>query len=80
LYDELAALGDTEEQFRTHGLAGQAICYDRLGNLDKAADKLAQVVGKRELLTRDLREQIERLMELYQRGGEEDAGDSPEAS
>jgi serine/threonine protein kinase len=79
LYNELAALGDTEEQFRTHGLAGQAICYDRLGNSDKAADKLAQVVGKRELLTRDLREQIERLMKLYRRGGEEDAGDSPEA-
>ncbi|MEQ8791206.1 MAG: protein kinase [Pirellulaceae bacterium] len=71
IYKELAGLPETEEQFRMHGIAGQAICYNRLGETNEAAEKLAQVVAKRDLLTRDQREQIDRLMEQYKRGGEE---------
>jgi serine/threonine-protein kinase len=68
LYVELAGLGEAEETFRTRGIAGQAICYARLGDDDKAKARLGQVMDrdKRRLLTNDTQAEIDRLIRKYQ--------------
>lgn len=66
LFHQLALIDETAGQFRLVGLAGEVICYDRLGKPDEAQQRLAQVLPRiRELLDSNLRSQLEALTEKY---------------
>jgi serine/threonine-protein kinase len=61
IFDELAKLDPTEEQFRAFGMAGQAIVFSSQGKTEEAAKKLASVYPLRQQLDPQMRDEIERL-------------------
>jgi tetratricopeptide (TPR) repeat protein len=75
LFDELANLEPTEDQFRTYGLAGQALVYRRLGEHDKVKAILPHILDKIRYLDRDTRATIEHMAEEYRE--QADASPSP---
>jgi hypothetical protein len=81
IYSELAKL--QEPQFHIHGIAGQAICHDRLGDTQLAAEKLAEYVSTQPADPRQAIElpgrmdnDIRELMLKYRPGGDAEAADS----
>jgi serine/threonine-protein kinase len=71
IYKELAALDPTEKEFRAVGLAGQAICYERLGD----NDELAQVWSDAWKLNDELDTQMRNALRSI--GPEEIPGEGP---
>jgi hypothetical protein len=67
LYAELEDLDETEEEFRTRGIAGQAICYAHMNDAESAKKYLARVLDRdqQRLLNNDMRSEIERLIRQY---------------
>ncbi len=65
LYQELANAEETEGQFRTQGLAGEAIIYDRLNRPADVQQRLAQVLPRLSQLDDFLRSEIEKLARKY---------------
>ena len=75
LYEELEALHETEEEFRLRGVAGQAICYDRLKDAENTRKYLSQLLDpekRRRLLNDETRRDIERLLDRYRPAGQAD--------
>ena len=65
LYRELANVEETEGQFRTEGLAGEALVYDRLKRPAEVQQRLAQVLPHVNQLDDVLRAEIEKLAQKY---------------
>ncbi|ADB14951.1 serine/threonine protein kinase [Pirellula staleyi DSM 6068] len=66
LFHELSLVEETAGQFHLSGLAGKAICYDRLNKPDEAQQILAEIMPRvREILDGTLRADIDRLTEKY---------------
>jgi len=65
LYRELANVEETEGQFRTEGLAGEALVYDRLKRPAEVQQRLAQVLPHVNQLDDVLRAEIEKLSQKY---------------
>jgi tetratricopeptide (TPR) repeat protein len=69
IYDRLAALDATEEQFRAVGWAGQAICHWHLDQRDQASDALLQVLRYLDApYLEDMREELNRIGEQLHQG------------
>jgi serine/threonine-protein kinase len=95
VYDELAALDETEEQFRVRGIAGQAICYARMDDREKVKDRLQWMLDPRQLervpirwtldpkvgqhLTFDMRSEIERLIREFRPANGNEPGPAGES-
>ena len=67
LYEELAAVDPTEEQFRAYGLAGQAFVYSLQGKHRESADKLADLWPLRQHLDVQTRTRVEQLRDETRR-------------
>ena len=65
LYRELANVEETEGQFRTQGLAGEALAYDQAGRPAEVQQRLAQVLPHLNQLDDFLRTEIEKLAAKY---------------
>jgi hypothetical protein len=65
LYRQLANVEETEGQFRTQGLAGEALVYDRQQRPAEVQQRLAQVLPHVSQLDDFLRSEIEKLAQKY---------------
>jgi hypothetical protein len=61
IFDQLAELDATEQEFRAFGLAGAAIVHSLRGEHELSAGKLASVWPLRHLLDTQMRTEVERL-------------------
>jgi len=61
IFDELARLDRTEQQFRAFGLAGQAIVFNLKGEYKKSADKASSALTFRDHLGPAMRTELERI-------------------
>ena len=59
--EELAALDATDENSKVFGLAGLAIAYYRIGELDKAVSMLSSVWDRRAAVDPSIRDELERI-------------------
>jgi serine/threonine-protein kinase len=66
VYEELAKLDSTEEQFRAYGHAGLALAHDGLNNRQQAAAQLVRVSDLERYLNQEMRERIETLRRKYE--------------
>jgi hypothetical protein len=62
IFDQFAAFNDAEVQFKSFGLAGQAVVLYRQGHLAEAADKLAQLYPSRRALEGEMRLLVELIL------------------
>jgi serine/threonine-protein kinase len=67
MYADLADLDSTEEQFRAVGLAGKAIVYARLNLEDEFAATWFEAMSESEHLDPEMRAELNRVLEEYQR-------------
>jgi serine/threonine-protein kinase len=69
IYRQLAALEESESEFRAIGLAGQVIVYDRLGDTARAARSLADAMAYRSQLERQQGDELDRIATKLQTSG-----------
>lgn len=67
LFDELASLDQTQQRFRAHGMAGQAIVYNLRGEYQRSAAALADLAPLRIQLDAELVRELERISRVNRR-------------
>jgi len=80
VYEELAKLDSTEEQFRAYGHAGLALAHDGLNNRQQAAAQLVRVSELERYLNQEMRERIETLARKYEASDRGPTGEPSAAS